>query len=191
MINVLEIIMIISTFMYSYLILYCKRSSFVFGVFASGITAYILMFNEVYIQAVLHLIYMIIYVYSFFSWNKENHFKISNITNKGIILSITYILTFTVGIGYAFRGLNAAYPYLDAFSAACSMTAVFLLSKKIIQNSYIFIISNVTSILICYMTKDYLTILTFVIYMVFNVIRIFTWRKIKEKENLNTEERRC
>lgn len=186
MINVLEIIMIISTFMYSYLILYCKRSSFVFGVFASGITAYILMSSGVYIQAVLHFIYMIIYVYSFFSWNKENYFKISSITNRGIILSITYILTFTVGMGYAFDSLDAAYPYIDAFSAACSMTAVFLLSRKIIQNSHIFIISNVTSIIICYMTKDYLTIITFVIYMIFNVIRIFTWSKIKENETLNT-----
>lgn len=53
MINILEILMIISTFMYSYLILYCKRSSFVFELVAVSITTYILILNRVYVQAIL------------------------------------------------------------------------------------------------------------------------------------------
>jgi hypothetical protein len=32
------------------------------------------------------------------------------------------------------------------------------------------------------MTKDYFAIISFVIYMIFNTIRIYTWKKIKEKE---------
>lgn len=178
--------MIISTFMYSYLLLYCKRSGFVFGVFASGIMAYALIYSEVYVQAVLHLIYLIMYIYSFFSWKKKDTYKVSNLTSKETIVSVAYILTFTIGIGYAFDNVGTVYPYIDAFSAACSMTAVFLLSKKIIENSYMFIISNIASIIICYMTKDYLAVISFIIYMVFNALRIFTWRKIKEKEHLNT-----
>lgn len=183
MINLLEIIMIIATFIYSYLILYCKRLSFVFGIIASNITAYILIMNGIYIQAILHFIYVIIYVYSYFSWGKNNSLKISNISIKGIILLITYIATFTVGIGYSFSQLGETNPYIDAFSAATSMTAVFLLSKKIIENSYIFIISNIASIIICYISGDYLAIVSFGIYMVFNIIRIFTWKKLKKGLN--------
>lgn len=182
MINILEILMIVTTFMYSYLMLYCKRSGLIFGLIASSITSYILILDGVYIQAILYWIYAGIYCYSFFSWGKEDSLKISNISNRGIIISVIYVLVFTICIGYSFENLKTVYPYLDAFSSACSMTAVFLLSKKIIENSYVFILSNIVSIVICYMTYDYIMLITFIIYMVFNIIRIFTWKRIKEKE---------
>lgn len=186
MIKLLEIVMIISTFMYSYLILYCKRSSFIYGIISSAIMTYILVASEVYIQSVLNVIYIITYIYSFIVWKKqEDKLKISNISIKGIVLSIIYILAFTVIMGYTFDRI-AAYPYLDAFSAACSMTAVFLLSKKIIQSSYVFLMSNIASIMIFCLTKAYSGIITFIIYMVFNIIRIFTWRDLKKKDELNT-----
>jgi len=185
MINILEILMIISTFMYSYLILYCKRSSFIYGIISSSIMTYILISSGVCIQATLNIIYIITYIYSFILWKKqEDKLKISNISIRGGILSGVYILSFTLFIGCAFTRLNASYPYLDAFSSACSMSAIFLLSKKIIQNAHVFIMANIASIIICYMTNDYLTILSFIIYIIFNVIRIFTWRKIKEKESV-------
>lgn len=187
MINILEILMIISTVMYSYLILYCNRSSFIYGIISSSIMTYILISSGVYIQAILNIIYIITYIYSFILWKKqEDKLKISNISIKGAILSGIYILAFTLFIGYAFTRLNASYSYLDAFSSACSMVAVFLLSKKIIESSYIFLMANIASIIIFSLTKDYSGIITFIIYMVFNVVRIFTWNSMKKKENTNT-----
>jgi len=177
MTNVLEIIMIISTVIYSYLLLYCKRSGFIFGIISSGIMGYILISTGTFVQAILYFIYMITYIYSYFDWGSKNSPRISNITNKQIIMSTIYILTFTVIIGYVFSIIGEAYPYLDSFSAACSMTAVFLLSRKVIQHAYIFVLSNIASIAICYMTHDYITILTFFVYMIFNIIRVYIWRK--------------
>ena len=182
--NVLEIVMAVSTFMYSFLILYLKRSSFIFGVLASGIMGYILILEGVYVQAILHFMYVVMYIYSFFSWSTKNPPKVSNITKKGLIVSLIYILIFSLVMGFAFSKIEASYPYIDAFSAACSMTAVFLLSRKVIEHSYIFIASNIASIWICYMTEDYVTILSFVVYMIFNIIRIYVWEKIRNKEKL-------
>jgi len=183
MINILEILMIISTIMYSYLILYCKRSSFIYGIISAGIMTYVLIASKVYIQAVLNIVYIFTYIYSFVSWKKnEDKLKVSNISGRQVILSVIYILFFSVFIGYAFSMINTSYPYLDAFSTACSMIAVFLLSKKIIQSSHIFIMANIASIIIFCLTKEYSGIITFIIYMIFNIIRIFTWRRIKEKE---------
>jgi len=187
MINILEILMIVSTFMYSYLILYCKRSSFIFGIISSCIMTYILILSKVYIQAVLNIVYISMYIHSFIMWKKEeDKIKINNISNRGMILTVIYILTFTVFIGYAFSKVESAYPYLDAFTSACSMVAVFLLSRKTIESSYIFMMANITSIIVFYLTKDYSGIVTFIIYMIFNVIRIFTWSKIRKTEILNT-----
>lgn len=187
MINILEILMFISTFMYSYLILYCKRSCFIYGIISSIIMSYILISSKVYIQLLLNVIYIITYIYSFILWKKkEENLKIVNLSGRGYILTIIYIISFTIFIGYSFSKIGTTYPYLDAFSSACSMIAVFLLSRKIMQSSHIFIISNITSMIIFYMTKDYSTIFTFVIYMIFNIIRIFTWGRIKERENINT-----
>ena len=186
MIIVLEIMMVLATFMYSYLILFGKRSSFIFGIIASSITAYVLMKSGVYIQAILYLIYILIYVYSFIRWGKNRNIKVANISIKEIVLTCIYIITFTICIGYSFDKIGTVFPYLDAFSTACSTVAMILLSKKIIENSYVFVLSNIFSIIICFMTKEYLTILAFIIYMVFNIIRVFTWNDIKKRQDLNT-----
>ena len=180
--NILEITMIISTIIYSYLLIYLKRPAFVFGVVSSGIMAYLLFSSHIYIQAVLHCIYIVMYIYSFFYWGRKIPPSISNITQKELILSIVYIVSFTGIMGYAFSAISEVYPYIDAFSAGCSMVAVFLLRKKVIEHSYIFIISNIASMIVCYMTKSYATILTFVIYMIFNIIRVYVWERNTDKK---------
>lgn len=185
MICILEVVMILATFMYSYLILYCRHSSFIFGIISSVIMTYILVKSNVYIQATLNVIYIMIYIYSYINWRKQkDNIKICNISSRGIILTAIFLITFTVIMGYTFDTIEATYPYLDAFSSSCSMTALFLLSKKVVESSYVFIMANIASIIICYITKDYAAIVTFFIYMIFNIIRIFTWKKIKAKESM-------
>lgn len=182
--DILKIVMLLSTFIYSYLILYCKRSSFIFGIIASLLTGITLIVQDVYVQAILHFIYVAMYAYSFFSWGSKKYSGISNIKSKSLIVSVISISVFTLIIGYTFNKVRTVYPYIDAFSAACSMTAVILLNKKIIEHSYIFIISNLASMFICYMNKDYITILTFIIYMIFNITRVYTWEKLRDNEKI-------
>lgn len=177
MINVLEVIMIISTIMYSYLLLYCKRSGFIFGVISASIMGCILINDGVYVQAILNYIYAITYIYSYISWGGKKAPNISKIANRQIIVSVISVIAFTFIIGYAFVGMGESHPYIDSFSAACSVIAVILLSKKVIEHSYIFVLSNIASIAICYMAQDYVTILTFLIYMIFNVVRGYMWNK--------------
>ena len=174
--------MMLSTLIYSYLILYCKRSAFIFGIIASGVMSYILFESGVPIQASLHLIYIIVYLYSFIIWGKKNgELGISNMSKKMWIVLISYILIFSLVMGGVFSKIGTSSAYIDAFSAACSMSAVFLLSMKIIENSYIFIASNIASIYICYMTNDKTAIISFFIYMIFNIIRQYKWEKIRNE----------
>lgn len=183
MTNLLDVIMLISTVMYSYLLLYCKRSGFIFGIIAAGIMGCILINTGVYVQAILNYIYAITYIYSYISWGGKKSPNISKITNRQIIVSVISVIAFTFIIGYTFVGMGESHPYIDSFSAACSVIAVILLSKKVIEHSYIFALSNIASITICYMAQDYVTILTFLVYMIFNIARGYMWNKelVKEK----------
>lgn len=177
--DVLEIAMLTATFIYSYLILYCKKSAFVFGIIASGIMGFTMIKSGVYVQAILHYLYVLVYAYSFFSWSKSKKPReISHMTKQLVVIVLIYVVTFTVVMGYVFSKFGTVYPYIDAFSAACSMTAVILLSRKVIEHSYIFIASNIASIFICYAMGDYMTILSFVVYMIFNATRVYTWENI-------------
>ena len=181
--NILEIIMIISTLIYSYLLLHCKRSGFIFGIISAGMMGYILISTGVFVQAILNFIYAIMYIYSYFNWGKENAPNISRITTRGLIVSVVSMLTFTLLIGYTFSVIGESHPYIDSFSAACSITAVFLLSRKVVEHAYIFVLSNIASIFICYASYDHITIITFLLYMVFNVMRGYMWQKELNKES--------
>lgn len=185
MTNILEVIMMISIIIYSYLLLYCKRSGFIFGIIASGIMGYILLSRGVFVQAILNYIYMLMYIYSYFIWGRKKPPTISKISSKELMGSIICILVFTLIIGYVFSLVGEGYPYIDSFSSACSITAIFLLGRKVIEHSYIFILSNIASIYICYLLKDYITILSFLIYIIFNIIRIYIW---KNELNLNKQK---
>ena len=174
MINILEIIMIITTIMYSYLIIYCKRSGFIYGIISTGIMGYIFMDTGIYVQAILNFVYAITYIYSYFNWGSKKAPSIRNINKTELIFYTIIICIGTLLIGYAFDKVGGVYPYIDSFAAACSIVAAFLLSAKVIQNTHIFVISNIASIVICYASQNYITIL---IYMVFNIIRYVEWKK--------------
>lgn len=177
MTNILEIIMIICTIIYSYLLIYCNRQAFIFGIISSCIMGYILLIDGIFIQSILYFIYMIMYLYSYFNWGRKDAPRISSMTCKACGISAIYILIFTLVIGYIFSAIGEKHPYIDSFSAACSMTAVFLLDKKVIEHAYIFVLANISAIYVCYVTHDYVTILTFLVYMIFNLIRAYTWKK--------------
>ncbi len=177
MINVLEIIMIITTVMYSYLLIYCKRSGFIFGIVSTGIMGYVFVKTGVYVQAILNFVYAIMYVYSYFNWGSKKAPNIRSISKREIILSLITCFVFTLTIGYTFKTMGETHPYIDSFGAVCSIIAVLLLSKKVIEHAYIFVVANIASIIICYISEDYITIVTILIYMIFNIFRGIVWRK--------------
>jgi nicotinamide mononucleotide transporter len=182
---ILQVLMVVCTLLYSYLLLDCKKVAFIFGAISSLITFASFLKTGIYVQGVLFLVYSIIYILTYVKWKKDVLEDLPRrITLKEYIISMGFIAIFTYVLGYAFLGVSK-YPMVDAISSALSISAVYLLNRKVIEHAWFFIISNIGSIWICYMTNDIIMILTFVIYMIFNIIRIYTWEKIKKKGETN------
>lgn len=183
--DILQVIMGVCTLLYSFYLLDCKRIAFIFGTISSLITFASFIKSGIYVQGILFLVYAIIYVLTYLKWKNDSSSDLPRrITIKEFIISLCFIISFAFILGFVFSSVSS-YPIVDAISSALSITAVFLLNKKVIEHSWYFIISNIGSIWICYLTNDIIMILTFVIYMIFNIMRIFTWENLKKRGNID------
>jgi nicotinamide mononucleotide transporter len=183
--DVLQVLMVVCTLLYSFFLLDCKKGAFIFGTISSLITFASFLKKGIYVQGILFLVYSIIYILTYLKWKKNVFEELPRrITVKEYIFSMGFIAIFTMVLGFAFLDVSK-YPLVDAISSALSISAVVLLNRKVIEHAWYFIISNIGSIWICYMTNDIMMIITFVIYMIFNILRIYTWEKIKKRGEVN------
>jgi nicotinamide mononucleotide transporter len=181
----IQIVMGICTLLYSYLLLDCRKSAFIFGTISSIITCITFIKSGIYVQGILFLIYSIIYILTYYKWKKnESNSPPRQMLSREYIFAFGFIIIFTLVFGFIFKSMST-YPVIDAISSALSITAVFLLNRKVIEHAWFFIFSNLGSIWICCMTNEYLMILTFLIYMMFNFIRIYTWDKLMKRGDIN------
>lgn len=77
---------------------------------------------------------------------------------------------------------DSTVPYWDAFTSALSITATWMLARKILEQWYIWMLVNVIS-LVLYMYKGlYPTVVLFAFYAALSVVGYLQWRKSYAKD---------
>jgi nicotinamide mononucleotide transporter len=81
-------------------------------------------------------------------------------------------------LGYFFDlYTNQVNPYLDAFTTCYSLSATFMVTRKVLGNWIYWIVIDLSSVYL-YAQQDYnLTAVQYVIFTVLAVIGFVTWRK--------------
>ncbi len=85
-----------------------------------------------------------------------------------LFVGIWYILT---------RFTDSTIPGWDAFTTALSITATWMLARKIIEHWYIWIIVNTVSIGLYIYKGLYPTVILFIVYALMAVVGYIEWRK--------------
>jgi nicotinamide mononucleotide transporter len=103
--------------------------------------------------------------------------KVGGMKLKDIVLWTGIGAVATIAMTFYLRSINDAAPFLDALTTVMSLIAQYLLTRKFIENWYIWIAADVIYVYL-YLTRElYLTAILYVIFLLMCIAGIRAWRK--------------
>jgi nicotinamide mononucleotide transporter len=158
-----------------YVVLAAKRMilCWLFAFIGSALFVYLCYVGELYIESMLQLFYVAMAIVGWLNWKKSENDQLEikkwkvnehllNIVISGIVAAV---------LGYLFdKFTNQANPYVDAFTTCYSLSATFMVTKKVLGNWIYWIVIDIVSIYL-YAQRDYH--LTAVQYGIFTIIAVF------------------
>ena len=150
-----------------------------FGFIGCALYVYLCYVGHLYIESILQLFYVAMAVVGWLSWKTAE--STSQITKWGInnhVLNIAISGVVALILGYLFASYtNQENPYIDAFTTCYSLSATFMVTKKILGNWIYWIIIDLASIYL-YAQQGYnLAAVQYVIFTILALVAFITWNK--------------
>lgn len=178
--SLVEWLAVVSTI--TYVILVTKRLiiCWIFAFVGSSLFVYLCYIGELYIESILQLFYVAMAIVGWVSWKKSETGKSSVIKweMKSHLINIFLSGTLAFVLGYIFDNFtNQANPYVDAFTTCFSLSATFMVTKKVLENWIYWIVIDLVSIYL-YAQRDYnLSAIQYGLFTILAVFGFMAWRK--------------
>ena len=171
-----------------YVILAAKRIiwCWLFAFIGSLLFVYLCYVGQLYIEASLQLFYVAMAVVGWLSWNhSDQQVAIDKWSSKYHVLNVLICATIAMLIGFLFdQYTQQAYPYVDAFTTVFSLSATYMVTRKILGNWVYWIFIDIFLIYL-YAQRDYhLTAVQYVIFTVLAVYGYLAWKKEYKRQQL-------
>lgn len=172
-----------------------KPSMWVFWFLTSVAYFIIYLDAKVYAMMLIQVYYMASSVYGFISWQKtkslmyqhqqeigeecsKNAIVIRPMERKLVVISSLIAVVVFILLSYIFTNYSEnPNPIMDSFVATLCMLATYWLSRSYIQQWYVWIVANISSVLLFASTGLYLTSILYFAYFVICFIGIYSWKK--------------
>ena len=157
-----------------------------FAFIASALYVYLCYVGELYIESMLQLFYVAMAVVGWLNWKKTllDKTPIKKWRINQHVLNIAISGAVAALLGFLFDTYTAqANPYVDAFTTCYSLSATFMVTKKVLGNWIYWIVIDLVSIYL-YAQRDYH--LTAVQYGLFTILALFgfiAWLKEYKAQN--------
>ena len=132
---------------------------------------------------VMNIIFIGVAAYGWYQWaapakdNQANTITISHLGNRSLLVNLLLITLGTLGFGYLLSLNEAArLPYFDAFATCCALSAQWMLSRKYIENWFLWIASDLVYLSFYYRDKIWPSV---VLFSVFIILAIKGWNEWK------------
>lgn len=165
--------------LYVVFISYKKMIAWLFALSSSLIYVYICFSYNLYLESFLQVFYVIMAIYGWLNWKKEsNNRNIIKWPIRNHLINISASLLLTITLGYIFDNLtDQANPYTDAFTTVFSLTATFMVTKKVLENWIYWIIIDAVSIFLFFSRELYLTGVLFFFFTLIAMWGYVKWKK--------------
>ncbi|MDX2001439.1 MAG: nicotinamide riboside transporter PnuC [Chitinophagales bacterium] len=173
---VLEILAVVSSALYTLLITYGSIWCWPFALLGSALFMYLVWNKRLYAETCLHTFYFLIGIYGWLSWGQAGTFSVSSLglTNNMYIIGLGVIVA--LGVGFLFkRYTQAAWPFVDSFTAVFSIIATFMMIAMLLENWLYFIVVDAVSIALYASRKLYLSSLLYVVYTLLAINGFIQW----------------
>ena len=155
------------------------------GLLTSLFYIYIFFESKFYADMSLQVYYVLISIYGWHYWLRGGEKNDQKITlpitrvslKTGIVLSAVTIPVFVLISQILNRFSDLPLPYWDAFTTALSITATWMLARKILEHWLVWIVVNAISLALYFYKGLYPTTVLFFFYTVLSVNGFYAWRK--------------
>ncbi len=163
-----------------------NRWCWVFGFVGVALLLVLYFEARLYSDVLLQLFYLVMSVYGWISWSEKSEGNGVPIVTKGPVSHLYYLITGIIGtflLGFIFSHLQAAVPYIDAFTSAFAVIATFLVARKILENWIYWIVIDTVCVVV-YVIRDLpLIALLFAIYTILAVVGFIQWSRKFRHQN--------
>ena len=170
-----------------YVILAAKRLiiCWFFAFIGSILFVYLCYIGKLYIESILQFFYVVMAIIGWINWKNSKTKKISiqKWTLNNHLINIILSGIFSIIIGYIFENYtNQENPYIDSFTTCYSLSATYMVTKKILGNWIYWIIIDLISIYL-YATRGYhLTALQYIIFTFLALFGFIAWNNQYQKQ---------
>tara|TARA_Y100000589_G_scaffold303093_1_gene315181 strand:- start:13686 stop:14306 length:621 start_codon:yes stop_codon:yes gene_type:complete len=170
-----------------YVILAAKRLiiCWFFALIGSILFVYLCYIGKLYIESILQFFYVIMAIIGWINWknSKTKKIFIQKWTLNNHLINIILSGIFSIIIGYIFENYtNQENPYIDSFTTCYSLSATYMVTKKILGNWIYWIIIDLISIYL-YATRGYhLTALQYLIFTFLALFGFIAWNNQYQKQ---------
>ena len=166
----------------TYVVLAAKRMLICwwFAFIGSSLFVYLCYVGHLYIESILQLFYVVMAVVGWFSWklSKADDVQIKTWSFKNHVLNIVISGFIALLLGFVFDNYTLqANPYVDAFTTCYSLSATFMVTRKIMGNWIYWIVIDLVSIYLYAQQDYYLTAVQYGIFTLLAIYGFMAWKK--------------
>lgn len=156
-----------------------------FGLLQVILYSFIFFTAKLYSDMVLHVIYIFLQFFGWYSWKYggSNHssLRITLMINTSFWIGLTVVITLFTGFIMQTR-TDASFPYADAFIMVASLIAQYLIIKKRLESWLFWIIVDIVAIFV-YVNKGlYFTTVLYVLFLIMAINGYLEWKKVYNDE---------
>ncbi len=170
-----------------YLILAVRENLWCWAAAGGSTLIYLFLFFEVglYAESALQIYYLGMAGYGFHQWRRPTSAHrepaVKAIIRWSIrkhVLTLTFIIAGTCGLGWALLQTDSQAPFLDAFTTCAALVTTYMVTQKVLENWIYWLVIDSAAIVLYLDRALYFTALLFGIYIVIVILGYWRWLKI-------------
>lgn len=135
----------------------------------------------------LQFVYIALGFYGWYWWlhggKNKGTLHVSSVTKNHVIVLGLITVVATYGMTLFLRSVHDSAPFLDALTTLLSLVAQYMLTKKLLQNWYVWITADVIYIGLYAFRELYLTSALYAIFMIMCIAGLKQWSKSLRIQN--------
>lgn len=180
----IEIFGVITGILYVILEVKQNRLLWPLGIITSLAYIYIFFTGKFYADMGLQVYYVLISIYGWYFWSRggskaeKGELPVVRVNRQQAILFFLFFIASWVGIYFVLdRYTDSTVPLGDSFTTALAIVATWMLTQKIIEQWFLWIIANVVSIGLYIYKGLYPTVILYAVYAVMAVYGYVEWKR--------------
>lgn len=182
--NKIELFGVISGLIYLVLEIKQKPAMWVVGFFSTATFVVIFFQFKIYAQMALNIYYVFVSIYGLWLWMRRDKkhqrpiVQTCRIRKKQIfVYTLSAIILFALLCFLLRTFTDSETPYFDAFVSSLGVIGTWMLAKKILEQWFVWIVVNISSVILFSLNGLYLTTGLYIVYTVLSVYGYFQWKK--------------